>query len=934
MRQSRWRRVKEVFHGALEREAGERPAFLDRACAGDGMLRCEVESLLAAEDRPLPWLDGPVFEVAADMLARDPAAPLAGRRLGPWKLLREIGSGGMGTVYLAERADRAFEQQVAVKLLKRGMDSDDILRRFRQERQILASLDHPNIARLLDGGVTADGASYFVMEHIEGVPIDDYCRRNRLPVEERLELFATVCAAVHSAHRSLVVHCDLKPSNILVTSAGAPKLLDFGIAKLLGSEHVPLLTATALTRPQMLTPEYASPEHLRGERITTASDVYSLGVLLYALLTGRLPYRFASRAPGEIERVVCEDEPPKPSTAVAEDTDRGRERDLRRRLAGDLDTIVLRAMDKDPVRRYGSVEQLAEDLRRHRDGRPVIARKDTWLYRAGKFVKRHRVGTLAAALVAISLLAGIVATSWQAREARAQREKARLQQQAAEQVAGLLAGLLHEADPFGLSGEALTVRELLDQGARQIEGALADQPQVRARMMDTIGVAYMNLGIYDRALPLLDEALASRRRVLGEEAPEVAESLAHLGSLWYEKGDLEAAAPLLRQALSMRSELLGERSPEVAESLDHLGSLLRDAGDYSGAEPLVREALALRRELLGEEAPEVATSLHNLALLLLKTGEYPEAEDFYRRALELNRRLFGQRHPKVATNLHNLGGVLRLRGEYEDSERCLREALALHRELLGDEHPYAAAVLNTLAVLLKDKGDHPAAERTYREVLDLQRRQLGAEHPAVARTVSNLAASLAGRGEHAAAEPLYREALDLYRRVLGDRHPEVANTLNHLGVLHYDRGDAGGAVSYLRQALELRRELLGPEHPSVAISLLDLGRVLTDRGDLEEAEPLLREGLRIREQKLAADHWRTANARSLLGACLTALGRYREAEPLLLDGYRTLAAQRGADHPQTSAALDRVVALYEAWGRTAQAERYRAYPSPGPPGGG
>ena len=559
MSQERWQRAKEIFHEALERDPEERRVFLAEACAGDGSLRSQVESLLASDAERLPWLDAPVFEAAAEMLTSDPGEGLARQRIGPYELIREIGRGGMGAVYLAKRADDEFQQQVAVKLLKRGMDSDDILRRFRQERQILASLDHPHIARLLDGGVTADGAPYFIMEHIEGVPLAAYCDQHRLGVPDRLGLFRAVCSAVHYAHGHLVVHCDLKPGNILVTVGGVPKLLDFGVAKLLGSEHVPRLTATTAPGLNLMTPEYASPEQVRGERVTTASDVYSLGVVLYELLTGQPPYRFESRTPREIERIICEDEPVSPSTAVREQARTGRRtvgrpagdaragtlRELRRDLAGDLDNIVLMAMHKDPGRRYGSVEQLSEDLRRHLESLPVIARKDTWRYRAGKFIRRHRVATSAAALVALSLMAGIVATTWQAREARAQREKARVQQVAAEQVADFLARLLREADPFGAKGETVTVRHLLDEGAKQIDRGLRDQPEVRARMMDTIGVAYVNLGLYGEALPLLEGALEIRRRLLAEEAPEVAESLNNLGWLLRKKGDVKAAEPLI-----------------------------------------------------------------------------------------------------------------------------------------------------------------------------------------------------------------------------------------------------------------------------------------------------------------------------------------------------------------------------------------------------
>ena len=873
MSRPRWQEVKALFQAALERDADDRDAFLETACAGDGALRAEVASLLASDADELPWLDRPVFEAAAGLLASDPTAG-AGSRIGPYGLVRELGRGGMGRVFLAARADGAFEQQVAVKLLRRGMDSDDLVRRFRQERQILASLDHPHIARLLDGGVTAAGEPYLVMEYVDGEPLDAYCARRRLAVTARVELFRAVCSAVHFAHRHLVVHCDLKASNVLVTAGGVPKLLDFGVAKLLGSEHVPRLTGVTAPGLRLMTPDYASPEQVRGEGVTTASDVYSLGVLLYEVLTGRLPYRLASRSPREVERVICEQEPARPSSvAGASGVEPGG-------LVGDLDNVVLMALHKDPGRRYGSVEQLAEDLRRHLAGLPVLAHTDSWRYRAGKFVRRHRLEVVAAALTALSLLAGMATTAWQAREARTQRENARVQQAAAEQVADFLARLLQQADPRGRGGETVTVREALDQGAALVERELRDQPLVQARMMDTIGVAYHNLGLYDAALPLLEKALATRRRLLGD-------------------------------------------APEVAKSLDALGSLLQARGDYGAAEPLLREALALRRRLLGEATPEVAESLNNVALLLRDKGEYDAAEPLYRQALERYRELLGERSVEVAMARHNLGGLLRLRGDYDEAERHLRAAVAIYRELLGEGHPHVASGLNTLAVLLRNKGDYDEAERAYREVLELQRRSLGGEHPDVARTLSNLGALLAARGDAAAAEPLFVESLALYRRVLGEGHPEAANPLHHLGLLRQGAGDLAAAESYLDAALDIRRQALGTDHPTVAISALALGKALMDRGDAGRAEALLREALRIREARLPPGDWRTGSARGVLGGCLAALGRYREAEPLLLDGHRTLVAERGPDDPRTRETAAYLAGLYEAWGRPAQAAAYR-----------
>jgi tRNA A-37 threonylcarbamoyl transferase component Bud32 len=444
MSPEQWTRLKDLFRVAIECDPAKRAAYLDEACADDTALRAEIESLLASHDHAENFIESPAFADAVKALTESPAETVAGRRVGSYRLIREIGRGGMGTVYLAERADEQYEKLVAIKVVRRGMDSEEILRRFYNERQILASLDHPNIARLIDGGTTEDGLPFLVMEYVEGVPVMDYCDQRRLTINERLRLFRTVCAAVQHAHQNLVVHRDLKPSNVLVTPDGTPKLLDFGIAKVLSPELSTLTTEQTRTDLRILTPDYASPEQARGERLTTTSDVYSLGVVLYELLTGYRPYRSLNAPPHELARLICEQDPAKPSTTItnvevvphvgdagaqaastsesvslARDTQPDK---LRRQLSGDLDNIILMALRKEPSRRYATVGQFSDDIGRHLDGLPVAARKDTFKYRAAKFVRRNRLGVAAACVVALSLLGGMLTTVWQARAAR--REKA------------------------------------------------------------------------------------------------------------------------------------------------------------------------------------------------------------------------------------------------------------------------------------------------------------------------------------------------------------------------------------------------------------------------------------------------------------------------------------------------------------------------------
>ncbi|HEX6185320.1 MAG TPA: serine/threonine-protein kinase, partial [Pyrinomonadaceae bacterium] len=565
---------------------------------------------------------------------------VVGRRVGAYRVTGVIGQGGMAEVYRAVRDDDQFRKEVAVKVVRRGMVSEFTLARFRHERQILASLEHPNIARLLDGGATEDGLPYFVMECVEGRPITEYCEAGGLSTRRRLKLFRRVCAAVSYAHRNLIVHRDLKPSNVLVTGDGVPKLLDFGIAKLLAPESSPtaVTVARTMTAVRLMTPEYASPEQVRGETVTTAADVYSLGALLFELLTGERAHKLADRSLAEIERVICETEAERPSAVVSRRA--GVPFRLRRELAGDLDNIVLTALRKEPDRRYRSAEQLSEDVRRYLEGRPVTARQDTLGYRAGKFVRRHKASVAAAVAVFVLLVGFAAAMSVQA--ARIARERDR-----ANAVTGFLVELFEVSDPGEARGNAITARELLDRGAVKIKDELRDQPEGQAALMDTMGSVYRKLGLYDSALPLAEEALRIRRQVHDERHADVAASLYNLATVHHAKGDYKAAEPLYREALAARRALFGAEHAETAASLNGLGLFLKDKGEYAEAEALLREALAARRSLFGGEHASVAETLNELGVLLKNRGDFRTAETLYREALAMRRRTLGDDHPAV-----------------------------------------------------------------------------------------------------------------------------------------------------------------------------------------------------------------------------------------------------------------------------------------------
>jgi non-specific serine/threonine protein kinase/serine/threonine-protein kinase len=706
----RWRRIDDLFHRALARPDAERDAFVAEAAGDDPALLAEVRRLLRAHRAAGPgFLDTPAAEAAAG-LHEDDTASLAGRQVGAYRLIREIGRGGMGSVYLAERADRQYEKRLAIKLVKRGMDSESVLRRFRAERQILASLDHPNIARLVDGGTTDDGRPYFVMELVEGRSIDAYAEAERLTVEARLELFRQVCAAVSYAHQHLVIHRDLKPSNILVTADGTVKLLDFGIARILDDSHPD--TPSTVTALGLMTPEYASPEQIHGQPTTTLSDVYSLGLILYRLLTGAGPYRFEGRSAEELIRVIGTVEPARPST-----TGTGT-----RRLRGDLDNIVLKALRKEPARRYASVDQFAEDIRRHLGGLPVIARPDTVRYRATKFVQRNRVAVIGAALVFVTLVAGIVATSWQARRALEQERIARTEQARAERRFQELRKLArtvifdyHDAisDLPGatavrerLVADGLTYLDALSRDAGTDTALLTELGNAYERMGDVQGGSdFANLGntegaiaSYRKALELYQARLDITPRDLLTRR-DVAVIHAGLGKLAWETGEVDSALAEFRLAVELIEPLVAELpgSDELRMSLggfqDYVGRILLDRGEVAAAIAAFRAAIRsyeAQTEKTSERVRrEYASSYEHLALALLNDNQFEEAHTVIRRSID-NWQSLADEFPNNAGHLRGLGVACFHEGNVLTQLGRREEALASYRGFLASSERLAA----------------------------------------------------------------------------------------------------------------------------------------------------------------------------------------------------------------------------------------------------
>jgi serine/threonine-protein kinase len=957
--------LADVFAAVLERPPEERAAHLGEACAGQPALLAELTSLLAAHIGAGGFLER-IDTTGAAALFEPPGEDTAaeGRLVGPYRILGELGRGGMGTVYLAARADGAFEQDVALKLVKRGMDSEAILERFRRERQIVARLEHPHIARLLDGGASEDGQPYFAMECVRGTPLTEYCDARRLAVGERLRLFEQACGAVQYAHGRLVVHRDLKPSNILVTEDGELKLLDFGIAKLLTEEGTGVATALTREGAPPLTPEYAAPEQFRDEPVTTAADVYALGVVLYELLAGRRPHERAGKAPS----IADAPEPDRPSAAVVRRVEVSRgdnaaervepetvaaarsttpER-LRRMLAGDLDTIVLQALRFEPVRRYSSAGAMAEDLRRYRVGLPVTARPDTMRYRMAKFVRRHGLAVAAAVLVTVALVAGLATSLWQAGVAARERDAARREAVRAQAVQEFLVRLFKGADPTEAKGRDITARELLERGMERIQAELAGEPGIQAELLHAVADIYQSLGRNDRARPLQDRSLELLRQVHGPEHVLVARGIHGLAGIVHGTGEYDAAEKLYREALAMRQRLLPPDQLEIAESLDGLGTLLTTRAKLAEAETLHRRALAIRQRRLGLDHPDTAITVSNLANLLWAKGDYQGAEEQHREALRVRRKALGNLDPRVAVSLSSLGAAVLARGDPEGAEALHREALDIRRRLFGEEHPSVALSVHHLAAALHSEGKLREAEVFYRQALDLDRNLLGRDHPSVAVGLTNLANVLADEGRFGEAKPLFEQALALHRRASGARHPRVARSLGveasaliaegrprealrllpealainrasygdgHptvAGVVRLmakaraDLGELPEAEKLFREALEVQRRTLPEAHYATADSLLGLGEVLLAANRPAEAEPYLREALRQTERTLPARHWRRAEVQSVLGACLWRLAPGEEARSRLAAGYEGLRSARGEGHPSTRKARQRL----------------------------
>jgi len=858
----RWDEVDGLFEAALDLAPKERERFIEDACRGDVELLRTLRELIASTESGANRITGPgeaLVRAAWGTPDKPAASPLEpGQRIGPYRIVTELGRGGMATVYIAERADGSFQRRVALKVLRRGVDTDDVVRRFLAERQILSNLTHPNIARLLDGGATEDGRPYLVMDLVTGEAITRYADRNRVTIHGRLLLFLQVAEAVQYAHQRLVVHRDLKPSNILVTTEGQAKLLDFGIAKLLNADLEDAPHTRAGVHP--LTPQYASPEQLQGGAITTASDVYQLGVLLHMLLAGARPTERTAASAGDSaveftrpSQLLRLPKYPRTTTQVEPDAAHieaiAAERSispeaLQRALRGDLDTILLRALRTEPDQRYDSPLSMAADVRRHLDGLPITARPPTVRYRFRKFIGRNRWLPPVAALVVVGML-GFGFTRYQhGQQLERERNEARAQADRAEQLKDFMIELFGSADPYSPAdpdrGRAITVVEALALGADRARSELVDRPILRVDLLSSIASVYESLDQNQSALALIREVLDIRRAEEVVPTAEYASELGRYADLLSLTGAPDSAEAIWQHSLELERELHGAAHPRVADALLRHAYLLDRRGEYQRALDERLEAERILRTAGNQHRDLLAAVLGAIAENQLQLQRAAEAEPAAREALELDRALRGDEHPTTAMSRIHLAQVLHARGRLDESIALYREALPVLDRTLGPEHRNTHASWNNLGIVLGEAEDFAGAEQVHRRLLEM-RRQLsgGDDNRDVAASLQNLAATLIRQSRFAEAESLSHAAHGIYMRTTPEGHYLRAFPLLTVAEGRLLQNDGEGTERIARQALAILRDALPPNHYATAVAECRIGAALALQGRPREARPLV-----------------------------------------------------------------------------------------------
>src|SRR5438552_10498440 len=837
----------ELFKRTLDCPGEQRSAFLDQTCGEDVELRREIESLLKFNENDDQFLEEPAIDTAINSLFR--AALKPEQHIGNYKIISHIGSGGMGEVYLAH--DQKLNRQVALKLVRFGTGGEETARHFQREAQILASLNHLNIAQLYGAEIIPDGFSFLIMEYVEGVKIDKYCDDNQLSVRDRLEMFRRVCGAVHYAHQRLIIHRDIKPANILITKEGEPKLLDFGIAKLLDPE-ASMAGEQTVTFAAAMTPEYASPEQVRGETMTTASDVYSLGVILYELLTGQRPYRIKGRNPAEIARAITEQEPARPSTAIARSSGSSKSQGPNPKiLRGDLDNIVLNAMRKESQRRYASVEQFSDDIRRYLGDRPITARKDTFSYRTVKFIKRNKVAVTTATLVVLAIVTGLIVALWQAENARQQRDLAHHERLKAERINTFLQRMLSFSNQSVTSvwpvaqKKDVTVNEMLDRVTPQVEAELTDQPDVRAQVLRTIGSAYASQGRYDMAEKNLRTALNDEIQLYGENNPEVADTMSELGVLSYRQIRYEEANSLLEKAIAVyktqrQANPASFKPAKLALALDYLAATKLYQVDPYAAKPLMLEALRISSgaNLREKDRLVVAFNKSDTGASMVYTGELEKGQALLHEALTEHRQISNRPQWEQGSTLTHLGAALTMQRQFDEAEKYLIEGERVYRETLGDKSFYLSANLNRQAILFSEKTDLKAAEEKARESLAVARDFSPENRVLWAGPMATLGKVLIKTGQVRQGEDYLRQALAIHNQQTTKNYFNIGNLKIDLSQFLLAQNRWPEAEKLALEAYNETKQNLGDQHPASKAAADNLNKMYQKRGKHTAAEEI------------------------------------------------------------------------------------------------
>jgi eukaryotic-like serine/threonine-protein kinase len=868
---ARWQQIQSLFHDTAALPGPERQTFLNAACGGDPELVSEVTAMLEQDSAGNSLLDRRLADVAHQMLAVPGEIP--SKQFGPYQIVGVLGEGGMGVVYLAERSD--LGNQVAIKVLRDAWLSPSRRERFAREQRTLAQLNHPSIAQLYDADTLPDGTPWFVMERVEGVPLTEYCEKQQSSLEERLQLFRSVCEAVQYAHSNAVIHRDLKPSNILVKKDGSVRLLDFGIAKQL--EGLDVSVDQTMTGLRLMTPAYAAPEQIRGDHIGVQTDVYSLGVILYQLLTGQLPFDLSNLTPAEAATVITEHEPGKASVAAKRTTAKASVPTVDNAAWSDIDVLCLTAMQKEPQRRYRSVEALIRDVDHFLAGEPLEARPDTVGYRIGKFVRRNRRPVIAAAFAFASVVALIVFFTVRLTKAR---NLAQAQAAQTQRIQQFMMNLFQGGDEAAGPAADMKVITMMDRGVQQAQALKAD-PSAQADLYETLGSIYQKLGKLDRADTLLQQALDQRKRLFGADSSEVAESLVTLGQLRSDQAQYEQAEKLIRQGLDMERNLPRDSSA-VLTAETALGAAVASRGNYQQAIQVLDDAVRVQSRPGMPPTPGLANSLSELARAHYEAGHYKIADPLFRRVLEMHRQLYGLQHPLVASDLGSLGAVQQDLGYYAEAEKFCRQALEITQFYYGTNHPHTAADLTALARALLYQKKYDEANAMLQQALRIQERVYGPNHPAVAEAVNELGNVASMRDNYDEAEKQFRRVVEIYRAVYGDHHYLVAIALSNL------------AYNYL------------------------------NKKDYARTEELFRDVVRRFTETLSADNVNTGIAHIKLGRTLLREHRFADAQVESLAGYENLVKQANPGTSYLRAARKDLAAEYDSLQQPEKAARFRA----------